>query len=163
MHAITDCVHDELDGIEVAIGKIAPGTAATREIKLHVMPWHGDFTDVLGIDVHVGDPGEGEPDARADVMFDIAGSPSLTDDQRALLVSKLGEVVRVVADDERSQARNRTLAQDRLRSRLAEALHVPRPRKPTKKSRSAQERRLQGKREQSERKAGRRSVSRDDY
>jgi ribosome-associated protein len=100
---------------------------------------------------------------RVELTFDVAGSPSLTDEQRARLLSKLGETVRVVADDERSQTRNRTVALDRLRSRLAEALHVPRPRRATKKSRSAQERRLQDKREQSERKAGRRSVSRDDY
>ena len=51
---------------------------------------------------------------RAEVRFDVAGSPSLGPRQRARLLERLGPVVRVVADDERSQARNRQLALDRL-------------------------------------------------
>jgi ribosome-associated protein len=86
---------------------------------------------------------------RVEASFDIAGSPSLGPRQRARLLDRLGPVVRVVADDERSQARNRTLATDRLRSKLAEALKEQRPRRPTKASTSSKERRLKEKRERS--------------
>jgi len=133
--------------------RVIPGC----EIALDELEWR--FTPSGG----PGGQHANRSNTRVELRFDVAASPSLTDEQRALLRSKVGDVVRIVADDERSQARNRTVALDRLRSRLAEALHVPRARRPTKKSRSAQERRLQGKREQSERKAARRSPSRDDF
>src|SRR5205807_2717880 len=68
---------------------------------------------------------------RVEVRFDVATSPSLGPRQRARLVERLGPAVRVVASDERSQARNRQLALDRLRSRLAEALRVAPARHPT--------------------------------
>lgn len=96
---------------------------------------------------------------RAEVRFDVAGSPSLGPRQRARLLEKLGPLVRVVASDERSQARNRELALERLETRLAEALHIERPRVATKPSKGAQERRLQSKRRRSEVK--RRRSSRD--
>src|SRR5436305_13202332 len=63
---------------------------------------------------------------RVELRFDIASSSALGPRQRARLVERLGPVVRVVASDERSQARNRTLALERLRSRLAEGLRVER-------------------------------------
>jgi ribosome-associated protein len=87
---------------------------------------------------------------RAEVRFDIAASPSLGPRQRARLLERLGPEVRVVASDERSQLRNRELALERLRSRLAEALHVERPRRPTKPTKAAKEKRLEGKRHRSE-------------
>ena len=87
---------------------------------------------------------------RAEVRFDIAASPSLGPRQRARLLERLGPVVRVVASDERSQLRNRELALERLRSRLAEALRVETPRRPTKPTRAARERRLEEKRHRSE-------------
>ena len=87
---------------------------------------------------------------RAEVRFDVAASPSLGPRQRARLLDKLGPVVRVVASDERSQARNRELALERLRSRLAEALHIERPRVATKPSAGAKQRRLQAKRRRSQ-------------
>ena len=87
---------------------------------------------------------------RVEVVFDVAGSPSLGPRQRARLLERLGPKVRVVAADERSQARNRTLALERLRSRLAEGLHVPRARRPTAPSAGAKERRLAGKRRRSD-------------
>ena len=65
---------------------------------------------------------------RAEVRFDIAGSPSLGPRQRDRLLAKLGPEVRVVAADERSQVRNRAIALDRLRERLAAALRVETPR-----------------------------------
>jgi ribosome-associated protein len=92
---------------------------------------------------------------RVEVRFDVAASPSLGPRQKARLVERLGPVVRVVAADTRSQHRNRELALDRLRSRLAAALRVPRTRVPTRVSRAATERRLQEKRRHSERKRGR--------
>jgi ribosome-associated protein len=95
-------------------------------------------------------------DTRVEVIFDIAGSPSLGPIQRTRLLAKLGPEIRVVAADERSQVRNRALALDRLRDRLAGGLHVDRPRRPTKPTRASQERRLQAKRRRSETKRLRR-------
>jgi ribosome-associated protein len=99
---------------------------------------------------------------RAELRFDIAASPSLGPRQRARLLERLGPVVRVVASDERSQLRNRELALDRLAQRLAEALHVEAPRRPTRPTPGAKRRRLQDKREQSERKRTRRPPSPED-
>ena len=89
---------------------------------------------------------------RAEVRFDVANSPSLGPRQRARLLEKLGPVVRVVADDERSQLRNRELALERLAARLREALRVERPRVATRPSLGAKKRRLESKRRTSERK-----------
>ena len=93
---------------------------------------------------------------RVELRFDVAGSPSLGPRQRARLLDRLGPEVRVVADDERSQLRNRQLAVERFSRRLADALHVEAPRRPTRPSRGAKERRLQAKRQLSERKRNRR-------
>src|SRR5947209_13403559 len=68
---------------------------------------------------------------RAEVRFDVDGSPSLGPRQRARLLARVGPVVRVVASDERSQSRNRALALDRLKRRLFDALRVERERRPT--------------------------------
>jgi ribosome-associated protein len=92
---------------------------------------------------------------RVEVRFDVRASPSLGPRQRARLLERLGPVVRVVASDSRSQHRNREVAIERLRARLADALRVERPRVPTRVTRSAKERRLQAKRRQSERKRDR--------
>jgi ribosome-associated protein len=87
---------------------------------------------------------------KAEVRFDVAGSPSLGPRQRTRLLERLGPVVRVVASDERSQTRNRELALERLRSRLAEALRVERERRPTAPSAAARRRRIEGKRKRGE-------------
>jgi ribosome-associated protein len=87
---------------------------------------------------------------KAEVRFDIARSPSLGPRQRARLVEKLGPMVRVAASDRRSQAQNRELALERLRSRLADALRVQAPRHDTKPTRSSKERRLEDKRRRSD-------------
>jgi ribosome-associated protein len=87
---------------------------------------------------------------RAEVRFDIAGSPSLGPRQRARLLERLGPEVRVVASDERSQLRNRELALERLRARLADALRVEKPRRATKPTKAAKQRRLEDKRHRSE-------------
>jgi ribosome-associated protein len=93
---------------------------------------------------------------RAEVRFDIESSSSLTEGQRNRLIKKLGVSVVVSADDERSQLRNRRLALDRLRLRLADALVVEKPRRPTRPGRGAVERRLDAKRRQASRKQDRR-------
>ena len=92
---------------------------------------------------------------RAEVSFDVAASPSLDDWQRQRLLDRLGPVVVVAADDERSQLRNRRAAQDRLRSRLADALRIETPRRPTRPSRGSVERRLQAKRQRAALERGR--------
>lgn len=93
---------------------------------------------------------------RVELRFDVARSPSLGPRQRARLLEKLGPEVRVVADDERSQGRNRQLAVSRFADRMAAALHVDKPRRPTRPSKGAKERRLSAKRQLSERKQARR-------
>ncbi|MCU1453370.1 MAG: hypothetical protein JWN46_1516 [Acidimicrobiales bacterium] len=98
---------------------------------------------------------------RVDLRFDVEASSALTDEQKARVVERLGSPVRVVVDDERSQLRNRALAYERLAARLAAALHVERPRRATRPSKGAKERRLQAKRQRSETKQQRRPPSRD--
>lgn len=91
-----------------------------------------------------------------EVSFDVAGSPSLGPRQRARLLERLGPVTRASSSEERSQLRNRLLAQERLRGRLAAALAVEKPRVPTRATRASKERRLEDKRRRSERKRDRR-------
>ena len=93
---------------------------------------------------------------RVELRFDVAGSPSLGPRQRARLLERLGPELRVVADDERSQLRNRQLAVERFRDRMAAGLHIDKPRRPTRPTKGAKERRLTAKRHLSERKRSRR-------
>jgi ribosome-associated protein len=83
---------------------------------------------------------------RAEALFDVAESSGLTERERALVLERLGPVVRAVAQDERSQLRNRELATERILEQLREATKVRRPRRPTAPSRASQERRLEEKR-----------------
>jgi ribosome-associated protein len=99
---------------------------------------------------------------RAEVRFDVARSPSLGPRQRARLLDRFGPVVRATASERRSQHQNRELALERLRSRLAAALRVERPRVATRPSRGSIESRLDDKRRQSQRKRARRKPSRSD-
>lgn len=96
---------------------------------------------------------------KVEVRFDVAGSPSLGPRQRARLLEAYGPLVRVAASDRRSQAQNRELALERLRSRLAAALVVQAPRVPTQPSRAAKTRRVESKRRRSETKRARRRPS----
>jgi ribosome-associated protein len=91
-------------------------------------------------------------DTRVEVCFDVAGSRSIDRVGRARLLERLGPVVRVVAADTRSQARNRELARARLRHRLREGLRVERPRVATKPGPAARRARLRDKRHRAERK-----------
>lgn len=97
-------------------------------------------------------------ETRVEVVFDVASSPSLGPRQRDRLLQKLGPEVRAVAADERSQARNRALALDRLRDRIAAALRVERPRTATTPTRASQRRRVEEKRRRGETKRLRRRV-----
>jgi ribosome-associated protein len=96
--------------------------------------------------------------SRIEVTFDVHGSSVLSDAQKARISAKLGPRVTAVAQDARSQARNRELALQRLATRLRDALHVPRPRTKTKPSAGSKRRRLDDKRRRSETKQGRRRV-----
>ena len=85
-------------------------------------------------------------DTRVEATFDVLASPALSEAQKRRVLAKAGPVLRAVAQDERSQWRNRELATERLVEALREALRVPRRRKPTKPTKSAVERRLEQKR-----------------
>ena len=99
---------------------------------------------------------------RAEVSFDVVASKSLGPRQRARLLERLGPTVRGAAGDERSQTRNRALALERLRWRLADGLRVDKPRVATAPSASARARRLTDKRRRSARKRDRARPDEDD-
>lgn len=99
---------------------------------------------------------------KAEVRLNLAESPSLGPRQRERLVEALGETVRVVATDSRSQHQNRELALARLKAKLAAALVVPKHRVSTKPSRSAKRRRVDAKKRRSDVKRGRQRPGRDD-
>jgi ribosome-associated protein len=94
--------------------------------------------------------------SRIEAIFDVETSEALSEEQRELLRRKLGDRVTAVAQDARSQARNRELALERLRQRIEAGLRRPRPRRPTKPTRAAKEQRLENKRRTSQRKRERR-------
>lgn len=96
---------------------------------------------------------------KVEVRFDVASSPSLGPRQRARLLERLGPVVRVSASERRSQHQNRELAVERLRARLADALHVDPKRFSTKPSRAAKNRRVDEKKRHGEIKRHRRRPS----
>lgn len=94
--------------------------------------------------------------SRVEASFDVLSSPSLSDSQRARLLTRVGPRLVAVAQDGRSQARNRELALARLTERLDSALAVPRKRRATRPTTASRERRLTAKRHSSERKRARR-------
>jgi ribosome-associated protein len=97
-------------------------------------------------------------DTRVEATFDVEASAALSDAQKRRVIAKAGPVLRAVAQDERSQWRNRELATERLVEALREALRVPRKRKPTKPSKAAKERRLEAKKRRGHVKRLRRTV-----
>jgi ribosome-associated protein len=99
---------------------------------------------------------------RVDLRFDVESSSAFSESQRARVIERLGAEVRVVADDERSQTRNRALAEERLVARLQSALHVERPRRKTKPTKGSQRRRLDAKSRRGEVKRQRRRPAHDD-
>jgi ribosome-associated protein len=101
--------------------------------------------------------------SRIEASFDIDASTALSDDQKRRLIARLGPRVTAVAQDARSQTRNRELALERLQRRLTTGLAVRRTRTPTKPSRAAVQRRLEAKRRQSARKRDRRGPGGEDF
>jgi ribosome-associated protein len=94
--------------------------------------------------------------SRVEAVFDVTASESLSDEQKRRVIARTGPRLVAVAQDARSQARNRELALERLRSRLLTALAIPRPRRATRPTQASVQRRLQAKRRQAERKRARR-------
>lgn len=93
--------------------------------------------------------------SRIEAVFDVAASEALSDSQRQRILTRLGPRVTAIAQDTRSQLRNRELALERLRERIASALVTQRPRRDTKPSRGARERRLAQKKQRGDVKRGR--------
>jgi len=89
-------------------------------------------------------------ETRVEAVFDVESSAALSEAQKRRVIARVGPVVRAVAQDERSQARNRELAVERLAEQLREALKVRRKRVATAPSQAAKERRLEEKRRRSE-------------
>ncbi|HMC08305.1 MAG TPA: alternative ribosome rescue aminoacyl-tRNA hydrolase ArfB [Actinomycetota bacterium] len=127
-----------MDGIRVSRGLVIP----SGELELRFSRSGGP-----------GGQNVNTRDTRVEVVFDVAGSPSLGPRQRARVIDRLGGRLdaegrlRVVASEERSQAQNRELAVNRLRDLLAEALRPdPSPRRPTRPTKASAQRRLAAKR-----------------
>lgn len=99
--------------------------------------------------------------SRVEAIFDVLASPSLSETQRARLLTRAGPRIVAVAQDERSQLRNRELALTRLAARLAAALAVPRHRRPTRPTKASRTRRLTAKRQAGQRKRERRPPAAD--
>jgi ribosome-associated protein len=101
-------------------------------------------------------------ESRIVASFDVRASRTLDDELKARITAKLGPVVTAVAQDARSQARNRELALERLAQRLSNALHVQRPRTKTRPTAGSKRRRMDAKSRRGETKRGRRRVDDSD-
>lgn len=99
---------------------------------------------------------------RVELEWDAESSAILTTNQRRLIVEKLGPTVRVVVDDERSQARNREIAANRLAEKITASLIVPKRRRATRPTPGSRRRRVEQKRRTGEKKRLRRPPRRDD-
>jgi len=93
---------------------------------------------------------------RVEAVLEVEASQALTETQKRRVLARAGPVLRAVAQDERSQLRNRELAVERLVAKLRAALAVPRRRRPTTPTAASRERRLEEKRRRARRKALRR-------
>ncbi len=100
--------------------------------------------------------------SRVEASFDVAASAALTPEQKARVMARCGPVVRAIAQDARSQSRNRALARARLEDRRASALAVPRTRRATRPTAASRARRLEAKRRAGRRKLERRRPSAQD-
>jgi len=89
-------------------------------------------------------------ETRVEAVFDVEASNALSDVQKRRVVARLGPTIRTVAQDERSQLRNRELAFERIAEQLRQGLRVERKRVATKPSKAAREKRLEDKRRRSE-------------
>jgi ribosome-associated protein len=100
--------------------------------------------------------------SRVEAVFDVAASETLSEEQKRRVTARLGPRVVASAQDTRSQARNRELALERLRARLAGALVVQRPRRPTKPTAASRRKRADAKRRRASVKRDRRRPGPDD-
>jgi ribosome-associated protein len=100
--------------------------------------------------------------SRIEAVFDVRASAALDEAQRARLTERAGPVVAAVAQEARSQSRNREVALQRLAEKIATGLATPRRRRPTRPTRASRERRLEQKRRAGERKRSRRRSSDED-
>ena len=94
-------------------------------------------------------------ETRVEAVFDVDASEALTERQKQRVRAAAGAVIRAVAQDERSQARNRDLARERLVAKLRDALRVARRRVATRPTHASVERRLETKRRRAAVKRGR--------
>jgi ribosome-associated protein len=101
--------------------------------------------------------------SRIEAVFDVNGSFVLSPGQKARIERKIGSPVTAVAQDARSQARNRDLALERLEEKLGRALEVAKPRRPTRPSRSSRNKRLNSKKARSQLKKDRRRPGPEDH
>lgn len=85
-------------------------------------------------------------ETRVEALFDVEASGALTEAQKRRVIGRTGPVIRAVAQDERSQLRNRELAVERVVEALREALKARRARRPTEPTAASRERRLEQKR-----------------
>jgi ribosome-associated protein len=99
--------------------------------------------------------------SRVEAVFDVEASRALDEEQKRRLVARLGPVIRATAQDTRSQTRNRELALQRLRSRLASALAVRRPRRATTPTAASRRKRMDAKRRRGDVKRARRRPDAD--
>ncbi len=97
-------------------------------------------------------------ETRVEAVFDVEASDALTAAEKRRALERAGPVLRAIAQDERSQLRNRELATERLLAQLSEALRVRRRRRPTKPSPAAQEKRLEEKKRRAQTKRLRRDL-----
>jgi len=97
-------------------------------------------------------------ETRVVAVLDVEASDALTETQKRRVIARVGPVLRAVAQDERSQSRNRELAVERLVGLLRDALRVERKRVPTKPSAASRERRLEQKKRRSQTKRLRREL-----
>jgi ribosome-associated protein len=125
----------ESTGIEDAIRVTRSVTVPRREIELRFSRSSGP-----------GGQHAQRTETRVEAVFDVEASSALTERQKRRVVARTGPVLRAIAQDERSQWRNRELAVERLVESLRAALHVPRTRKATKPTEAARQRRLAQKR-----------------
>jgi len=100
---------------------------------------------------------------RVDLRFDVSRSVAFTERQRARVIRRLGDEVRLSVDDERSQLRNREIAERRLAQKLREALHVEKRRTPTTPTLGSKRRRVEAKKQRGETKRRRRKPTRNDW
>ena len=123
----------------------------------------GELTWSFGPSGGPGGQHANKASTRATLEYDIEHSRALSDADRSRLLSAVGPTIRVVADDERSQQRNRDAARRRLAERLRTALQPSTPRRPTRPSRGSVQRRLDAKRQQKQRKQGRGRIRPGDW